>query len=340
MRSLFLGAVLAVALPCLTAVAAEVELRLHQFLPAQANVPANFLQPWADKVERESGGRIHVQMFPAMTLGGSPASLYEQVRDGTVDLVWTLPGYTPGVFPKTETFELPFMTGSAEAGSRALWAFYRKHLTDEFADVHVLALHVHGPGAIHVRGKGVASLADMKGLKLRAPSRVIAALLGTLGATAIGLPVPAVPEALSKGVIDGAVVPWEVTPSLRLAELTDSSTIFDGPTGLYTATFLFAMNEDRYEALPADLRAVIDANSGEAASRWAGQVEDAGDAPGIAAAKAHGNGILHISAADTQSWKAAAQVSTDRWVAEMNGRGLDGAGLLADARALIAQYAR
>lgn len=313
-------------------------LRLHHFLPPQSNIPANFLRPWAEKVEAESGGRIDIQEYPAMQLGGSPASLVQQARDGTADIVWTLPGYTPGVFRKTETFELPFMARSAEAASQALWRFYERHLQDEYAGLHVIALHTHGPGALHVKGHEVRSLADMTGLKLRAPSRVIASALGALGATPIGMPVPGVPDALSKGVIDGAVVPWEVTPSLRLAELTDSHTSFEGEAGLYTATFLFAMNADSYADLPEDLRAVIDANSGMETARWGGRVEDAGDAPGIEAARAAGNTLIAISAEDAAAWKAATQPVIDAWVAEMDKAGLDGTGLLADARALIAEY--
>ncbi|HET8727877.1 MAG TPA: TRAP transporter substrate-binding protein [Alphaproteobacteria bacterium] len=320
------------------AASAEITLRLHQFLPPQAPIPANFLEPWIEKVEQESGGRIEIQHYPAMQLGGSPASLYEQVRDGVVDLIWTLPGYTPGVFPKSETFELPFMTKSSQASSQALWEFYEKHLVDEFDDVHVITMHTHGPGLLHVKGDPVETLEDMQGLKLRGPTRVISSLLSELGAMAVGMPVPSVPESLSKGVIDGAVVPWEVTRSIRLAELTDAHTSFGGDAGLYTATFLFAMNKARFEALPDDLKAVIDANSGLEAARWAGRVMDEGDAPGLAAAKEQGNTLVEISAADAEAWKQAAQPVVDHWIEEMDGLGFDGAALLEDARALITKY--
>jgi TRAP-type C4-dicarboxylate transport system substrate-binding protein len=321
------------------AAAQEVTLRIHQFLPPQAPVPANFIAPWAEKVTQESGGRIAFELYPSMQLGGKPPALYDQARDGVVDIVWTLTGYTPGRFPGTEAFELPFFPASAEATSQAAWTFYEKHLTAEFQDVHLIAVHTHGPGLLHVKGNGVAKLEDMQGLKLRGPTRQANALLSALGATPVGMPVPAMPEALSKGVIDGTVVPWEVTTPLKVAELVDSHTYFAGTRGLYTSFFVFAMNKAKYEALPADLKAVLDANSGLAASKWVGQVMDAGDAPGIEVAKKSGNRMIMLDEAEVERWKAAAAPLVEAWIAEVTAKGYDGAAMVADAKALIAEYA-
>src|SRR3546814_653162 len=257
------GILAAAALP--PAAAQEVALRIHHFLPPQAPVPANFIAPWAEKVTRESGGRIAFEIYPSMQLGGKPPALYDQARDGVVDIIWTLTGYTPGRFPGTEAFELPFVPASAEATSQAAWKFYEKHLTEEFKDVHLIAAHTHGPGLLHVKGDGVETLEDMEGLKLRGPTRQANALISALGATPVGMPVPAMPEALSKGVIDGTVIPWGVTTPLKVAELVDSHTDFAGPRGPYTSFFVFAMNKARYEALPDDLQAVPDATPGLAA---------------------------------------------------------------------------
>lgn len=117
-RRIFLTS-LALAGLTASAQAADVTLRVHQFLPPQATIPAKAIAPWAQKVEKDSNGRIKVQLFPTMQLGGKPPELFDQARDGVVDIVWTVLGYTPGRFPKTEAFELPFTVGSAEASSRA-----------------------------------------------------------------------------------------------------------------------------------------------------------------------------------------------------------------------------
>ncbi|MHC5655724.1 TRAP transporter substrate-binding protein [Stappia sp. ICDLI1TA098] len=317
------------------ALAQDVTLRIHQFLPLQAAVPARAIAPWIEKVEAESNGRIKIEHYPSMQLGGAPPALYDQVRDGVVDIVWTLPGYTPGRFPKTEAFELPFMAGDAETTSRAFQLYVEENALDEFAGVKLIAAHVHGPGLIHVRGEGVHALEDMTGKKLRGPTRIVTRLIETLGATAIGMPVPAVPEALSKGVIDGAVVPWEVTVPLKLAELVDTHTRFDDPHALYTATFIFAMNQARYDSLPDDLKKVIDDNSGVEVAALFGRADDEVDIIGEEKAVAAGNTIVTLDKAETARWKAAAEPVVAEWIAEMDARGLDGAALVARARALI-----
>lgn len=329
----------AIVMAMASAQAQEVTLRVHHFLPPQAPVPNNFITPWAEKVEKESDGRIKVEVYPAMQLGGKPPALYDQAKDGVVDIVWTLPGYTPGRFPGTEAFELPFMPAKAEATSQAAWDFYEKYLQDEFKDTHMIAAHVHGPGLLHVKGDGVQKLEDMQGLKLRGPTRQTTALLEKLGATAIGMPVPAMPEALSKGVIDGTVIPWEVTAPLKVSELVDTHTDFDSDRGLYTAFFVFTMNKDRYDSLPDDLKAVIDANSGRETSKWVGRVMDEGDAPGIAIAEKSGNRIFKLPPEEVARWKEAAAPVVDAWIEDVSTKGYDGAVMVEDAKALIAKYA-
>ena len=321
------------------AAAETVTLKLHQMLSPQAQIPAGFLEPWARKVEEESNGRIRIEHTPSMQLGGKPPALYDQVKDGVLDITWTLSGYTPGRFPKSEVFELPFMPASGEATSKAAWEFYERHLSDEFKDVHVIAVHVHGPGLLHVKGDGVRRLEDMAGMKLRGPTRMIIRLLEALGATPVGMPVPEVPQSLSRGVIGGTVIPWEITRPLHIAELVDTHTEFSGKRGLYTAFFIFAMNKDSYAELPDDLKAVIDANSGMMASAWAGRVMDEGDAPAKKIALDRGNTIIVLDEAETERWKEASKVVIDGWITEMDENGIDGAALYEEAKALIAKHA-
>ncbi len=324
--------------PVLPASAADVVLKIHEFLPAPAPVPKNFIVPWAEKLKAESNGRIDYEFYPSMQLGGAPPALYDQVRDGVADVIWTLPGYTPGRFPGTEAFELPFMPTTAEATSQAAWDFYEKYLQDEFKDVHIIAVHTHGPGLIHAKGDGVQKLEDLKGMKLRGPTRMVNKLIENLGATPVGMPVPAVPEALSKGVIDGTVIPWEVTTPLKVAELVDAHTSFSGDRGLYTSFFVFAMNKDTYDGLPDDLKKIVDANSGRETSRWVGRVMDEGDAPGLKAAQDRGNKMIVLDEAETARWKQASEPVVEGWIAEMNAKGLDGQTMYDDAKALISKY--
>ncbi len=337
-RRTLLGCAAAFAtLAGLPAAAQEVTLRLHQFLPAQANIPKYVLDVWADKVEADSNGRIKIERFPSMQLGGTPPELIGQVEDGIADIVWTVAGYTPGRFPRTEVFELPFMMTNAEAASRAYWQLAEEQMLDQdFKNFKVLAVWVHGPGIIHSKTP-IRKVSDLDGVKLRAPTRVTNQMFSSMGATAIGMPVPAVPEALSKGVIDATVIPWEVTGALKVAELVSHHTEF-GDASLYTTSFIFAMNKDRYDSLPDDLKAVIDANSGMELSAFAGKTMQAYDAPSREIAVARGNDIIELTPDEVEEWRKASQPTIDAWIAEMDAKGLDGAGLVEHARELIAKY--
>ncbi|WP_323780385.1 TRAP transporter substrate-binding protein [Thalassovita sp.] len=317
-----------------TAYAAEVTLTMHQFLPPQANVPRDILDVWAKKIEEESNGRIAVEHYASMSLGGKPPELIGQLEDGIADIVWTVAGYTPGRFPQAEVFELPFMMSDAEATSRAYWEYAEANMMDkDYAPFHPIALWVHGPGLIHSK-EPILSPTDLNGVKLRAPTRVTNKMFSEMGATPVGMPVPAVPEALSKGVIDATVIPWEVTGALKVPELVHNHTTFPGAS-LYTTAFIFAMNKEKYESLPDDLKAVIDNNSGADVSAWAGKTMQAADEPSYELAKSLGNNIIELSADQIQAWKDAAASQETDWVEEMNGKGFDGQALLDQAKALI-----
>jgi len=333
-RGLAIGA--AATLFGTAAFAQEVTLKMHQFLPAQATVPTHVLDVWADKVEADSEGRIKIERYPAMQLGGRPPELVDQVIDGVADIVWTLPGYTPGRFPSTEVFELPFMMTNAEATSRAYWQLAENHFMDtEFADLKMLGLWVHGPGLVHSTDP-VTEPSDLNGVKLRAPTRVTNQLFTEMGATTVGMPVPAVPEALSKGVIDATVIPWEVTSALKVGELVENHTEF-GDESLYTATFIFAMNKDKYDALPDDLKKVIDDNSGADFSAFAGKVMQDYDAPARKIAEDMGNNIITLTPEQVEAWREASAGIEGAWIEEMTAQGMDAAALVEEAKALIAE---
>ena len=319
--------------------AADFTLRLHQFLPAQATVPAHGLVPWAEKIEKESGGRIKVQHFPTMQLGGKPPDLYDQAKDGVVDIVWTVLGYNPGRFPKTEAFELPFMSGSAEVSSKAFMEYVQKNAMEEFKDVKLIAVHTHGPGLFHSKNP-IRKLEDLKGMKVRGGSRVINIMLEQLGATPIGMPVPAVGEALSKGVIDATTIPWEVVPSVKVQQIVKNHTGFTGDKGLYTQTFAVAMNQASYNKLPADLKKVIDANSGIQTAGMFGKVMDEGDKVGMVLAQKAGNSIITLDAAETARWQRSANGVRAVWFKEVGDKGIDGPKLAAEAESLINKYSK
>lgn len=338
-RLLLAGVTLAV---CAAAASAQdITLKVHHFWPPQAMPPTKILQPWCDKIAADSGNKLKCQVFPAMQLGGTPPQLIDQAKDGVVDIVFTLPGYTAGRFPIMEVFELPFMLPSAEAGAQAAWEFYGKYATKEFNGLKPLMFSLHDEGYVHTRDKPVKTLADLKGLKLRAPTRMITKLLAALGATPVAMPLPSVPEAVSKGVIDGFLLPWEVIPSVKLHEMVKYHTETDDKhPALYSATFILAMNQARYDGLAPELKAVIDRNSGAGLSQRAGKTWDESQAAGRKPAVDRGNVFYTLPAAETEQWVKASAPLYDEWTANMDKAGLNGKQMLQDARALLKKYDR
>ena len=335
-------AAVALGAPGLSGLAQQsVTLKFHTFMAPMSNVWMTMHKPWMDKVEKESGGRIKFEGYPAMQLGGTPVQLYDQAKDGVVDVVWTLPGNTAGRFPRVEVFELPFTMTNAEATSKAYWEYVHTVAADEFKDTHVLALHVHGPGMFHSRDKLIKSPADLKGMKLRGPTRQVTKLLASVGATPVGMPLPAITDALSKGTIDACAIPWEVVPSIKVQELTKFHSEFPAnQPALYTTTFVMTMNIAKYNSLAPDLKKIIDANSGLATSAWMGKTQQSNDPSGRKAAVDRGNTIYQITDADTNEFRKLSSHVDDEWVADMNKRGFDGKKLLETANALIAKHSK
>ena len=341
MTKLASAAIVAAALLAVgvSAQAQQVVLKVAHFLPGTSNPQVNIIQPWCDKVNKESNDRIKCQIYPSMQLGGTPPQLFDQARDGVADIVWTVPIYAAGRFSKSEVFELPWMTVSAKAGSQAFWDYVQKNSLDEFKGTKPIFLHLHDGAVLHTSGKVVKTLADLRGLKIRGATRINARMLVALGATPVQMPLPQVPDAMSKGVIDGAMVPWEGVPAIKLHEISKYSLgVPEGQGRFGNTIFAFTMNQAKYDSLPADLKKVIDANSGPAASALAGEKFDATVVPHRKLASDRGNSITSLDAAEYQNWIKASETVDDDWVKEVAAKGADGKKLIEEAKALIKKY--
>jgi TRAP-type transport system periplasmic protein len=338
-RRLLAAAGATIAMPAIVTSAraqAQVTLKLHHFLPPVSNGHQKMLLPWTRKVEADSQGKLKIDIFPSMQLGGTPPQLFDQARDGVADIVWTLPGNTPGRFPSTEVFELPFICNRKGIVNAKAGAEFMPQLAEETKDVKLLCYWAHDAGLIHTN-KAIKTMEDLQGLKLRNPTRLAGEALKALGATSVGMPVPQVPESLAQRVIDGAVIPWEVVPAVKVQELTKFHTEIPGSPTLYTASFFLAMNKAKYDGLPADLKAVIDKNSGMAFAELAGNMWDTEAVRISEMVKARGNTISSITEDEKAKWMKACEPVTAAWVEQMKGRNIDGAKLIEMAKALIAK---
>jgi TRAP-type C4-dicarboxylate transport system substrate-binding protein len=319
----------------------EFTLKLHHILGPNSPAQKNMIEPWVNRVQEDSGGRIKIDIYPAMSLGGTPPQLIRQVRDGVVDLVWTVNGYTPELFPRTEVFELPGVyTNDTVATNLAMRDLFDEYLAEEYEGVHVIVLHVHAGQGIQMRDTPVHSPADLAGKKLRIPTRTGAWIIEALGATPVGMPVPDLPQALSTGAVDGALIPWEIIPPLKIQELTQYQ--IEGPNHerFGTTTFQISMNQATWESLPPDLQEVINKNSGEEFAREVGQVWRDSEDVGIKVAMDDGNELITLTEEEMQAFRTALEPVVQRWIDEVTAAGIDGQALVDAARAAIAKYSQ
>lgn len=315
--------------------AQEVTFKIAHFLPSAAPTQQRVLQPWCDELKKDSGGRIACQFFPAMQLGGTPAQLADQVKNGVADVVWTGPGYSAGRFPAIEAFELPFMVTDSTSSSKALWKFYQQHAQQEFAAYKVLAFHTDGGQAVHTSKKAVTGLTGFTGMKLRTSTRVGARTLAALGGSPVAMPPAQVTEAIAKGVVDGSLGAWELVFPTKLSEVTKFHAQPAAGVAYPTATVLTVlMNKQKYDALPADLKAIVDKHSGEALVARFGAVFDDEAAKARKKVAEIGNQVTTFSAVEVAAMKRATAGVEEEWAKQVGDKGLDGKKLISAAREL------
>ncbi len=321
--------------------AQEVTLRVHTFMPPVANPYKHFLQPWAEKVGKDSNGRIKVQLFPAMQLGGTANQLLQQAKDGVADIVWTLPGFTPGVMVKAEVFELPFLHRNTYSTVMAAQDFVDMHMKADFAPYKILAIKAQA-GSLFMTRDPINKVEDFKGMKLRTPSRTNAWILEALGGVPVQVALPELAPMLSKGTVSGSLLTYEIAPAVKMQDLVEYFTTLHGPQPrMSTTIFTFLMNKAKYESLPADLKKVIDDNSGRNVAPFAINVWDMIDADGLKVMQSKSkNKFVTLSAEETEKYRKAVQPVYDRFRAELDKTGDNGAKVIADAQALVEKYSK
>lgn len=318
--------------------AADFEFKLHHFLSPKAPAHTKMLEPWAQSIMDASDGRVKIEIFPSMTLGGKPPQLPRQVRDGVVDMAWIVNAYAAGQFPRTEVFELPGVhQGDSAAVNKAMRAMYDGELSKDFKGVRALFQHVHGGQAFHMADDEIRSPEDLAGKKIRIPSRTGAWIIEALGANPVQTSVGEIPVALSKKVIDGAMIPFEIIPPLKLHEQTAYQVEGPGGKRIGTISFSVIINEDRWNALPEDIQQIFLDASDEAWHEEVGGIWDGAEAVGINVATKAGNTHIQLSDEEWAKFEAATAPVVDRWIEEMTSKGIDGQALYEEAVRLITE---
>ena len=322
---------------CTTSLMAqEVTLKVSHFLPPNSNYQKTVLEPWCEKLAAESANKLKCQIYPAMQLGGTPPQLVDQVKNGVADIIWTSPSYSTGRFPYTEALEQPFvLPPGGLAGSKAMWEYYTKFATKDYADYKMLAMF-SGSGVIFsTASKPILGLDSFKGIKLRSSSRSAAKLLASLGGSPVNMPPAQITESISKGVVDGAIATWELVPAVKLEEVAKYHIEgIQNQPGFTMNPLVMLMNKQKYENLSPELKAVIDKNSGLPLVVMAGTAWDNATVEGKKKATAAGNKTLVMKQEDYDAIRKASVSVEQEWAKDVASKGLDGAALIREARAI------
>jgi TRAP-type C4-dicarboxylate transport system substrate-binding protein len=316
----------AAGLPLTAHAQGAVELKMASFVPPTHTIWANVLLPWAKEIASKSGGKLTVRAFPSMQLGGKPPELYRQMVQGIADIVFTLTGYTSGDFPMMALTELPGTAESADDGTRKLWQHFDKFLAREFADAKVLMLWNSDNAGVMSRERPVRKLEDMKGLKVRTPSAAQAAQISAMGATPIPMPVTQIYNSLERGVIDASMIPASAGLDFKLIEVAKYFT-YNAPLG--RSPFLVSMNRKRYEALPADLKKIIDDTTGlQLSLKGASTYDRQNDAALEAIKKDSNKELILLSTQEKQRWLENFKALIRSQAERADKAGLPGSGLV------------
>ena len=333
MRKTWLALLLAASITPAYAAEQTFNLKISHWVPASHPLQ-KALEDWAAAVEKESGGTIKSQVFPAQQLGKA-FDHYDMARDGIADLTYVNPGYQPGRFPIIGAGELPFLVANAKGGSEGLDAWYRKYAAKEMSDVKYCLAFVHTPSAFHTRTKKVVVPEDVKGMKIRPADATIANFVTLLGGTNVQSAAPEVRDIIERGVADGVTFPWG---SLVLFGV-DKVTKYHMEAPLYVTTFVLVMNKDKYNAMSDRQKKAIDDNCNtEAAGRvgepW-GKFEDAG----VDKVKAEqGQEVYSLTPEQTALWKKAAEPLVKTWAEGVKSKGVDPDAALSELKASLAKY--
>lgn len=330
----------ALSLTVASQVQAQTIIKFSHFLPSTSGFQRLVAQPWCNAIEKDSGGKLKCQIYPSLALGGTPAQLVDQVKNGVADIVWTSPSYATGRFPRSEALELPFVIPpDGLMGSRAMWEFTQKYAMEDYKDFKLLAMHSGGNGVFHTAKTPILSSSDLKGLKIRAPSRFISMFLKELGAIPVNMPLAQTSEGITKGVMDGAVIPWEVLTTIKVEEVVSYSMESSPDQPGFTQTpMAILMNKAKYESLAPELRAIIDKHSGGVLVDQLGKAWDEGIADSRKKVVARGNKILILKKEDMTAMRKAAEVVETDWVASINAKGLNGKQLAEGMHSVGAKY--
>jgi len=295
-----------------------IQIRFSSIFPVQQVITKEIIIPWIDKINKESGGKVKITLFPSGALGKANAQI-DLVTKGIADMTYHLADYTPGRFPLTTVFSLPFIPPSGQKVAEAMWKTFEKEpaYQKEYSDFKVLALFGHSGGHFFTVKKPIQTIADFEGMKMRTANPAISKALTLWGAVPIEQPIVESYQAMQLGVIDGTVLVWEGMQVFKLNEVAKYATL----ANLYTMPMMIVMNKDTWNKLPKDVQDLIDSTTGLQMSSDAGLAFDEVEKPFRKMALDRGMKEYTFSDAEYKKLKDSTMPLRDEWVTEMSQKG-------------------
>jgi TRAP-type transport system periplasmic protein len=314
---------------------AQTVLTVSSWLPPSHSL-SMAQKEWCDLLEKNTSGKIKCNILPRGV--SAPPGTLDAVKNGLADVSYTVHGYTPGRFVHTQMAELPFLGNTAEPISVAFNKVAMKYpaFAAEHQGVKVISYFTHGPGIVFNTKKPIAKVEDLGGLKFRVGGGMVNEISKALGMNVTLKPAPESYELLSGGVMDGTLFPAESTESFRIDKIIKHATLFPG--GLYNTSFVFMMNQAKYDKMSPEEKKAVDAISGEVAARLFGRGWDKVDRRSMALMQANNVQIVKADAKFVADVKAKTAPLEEKWIKDAEAKGLkDAAKVLAEFRAEIAK---
>jgi TRAP-type C4-dicarboxylate transport system substrate-binding protein len=301
----------------ISSVHAQTKLNYSVFFPAP-HKNAVLAGEWAKEIEKRTDGRVKITVFYGGTL--TPADkCYDGVVKGISDIGFSVLAYTRGKFPLTEVADLPLGMKSGLVASKVINDFYKKFKPRELDEVQVMYLHGHGPGILHSK-KEVTKLEDVKGMKIRCTG-MAAKIVAALGATPVAMPMGETYDALSRGVVDGSMAPYEALQGWKWGEVV-KYTVEDWGAS-YSSGMFVVMNKDKWNSLPPDVQKIIEQVNEEYIEKQ-GKTWDEIEKAGRDFTISRGNKIISFLQDEDWRWQKAVKPLLDEYVKNMENKGLPG----------------
>jgi len=303
------------------------ELRIAHFMSPKHPMDRFLMRPWAKEIAKITNNDLTARIYPGGELGKGPRAQFKRAVDGVADITFGLQGYTSKQFPRTTLIELPSVAPDGIVATKMLWKIYDQYLAVEYKRVKTLAIWGAESPILMTKNKAIRKISDIKGLKIRTPSKGQAGLIRALGATPVAMPVTRMYNALNTGVVDALMVPPSVIISFKIGEVAKYYT-----TGLPfgRSPFFLLMNLQKWESLSASQKAAINKTTGQVLSIKGAKFYEKAGAKGLKSVSKGGkHEVITFSSDEVKKGTVLLLKGRDKIVADLEKKGIPAKAILA-----------